>query len=654
MTAIALTPIAAQRLHFLTQTPTATLWVPETIRASLGQLADRPNLMAYSGSLSDHLASLWNSQRSLVFGLATGAVVRLIAPLLQHKSTDPAIVVVDEAGQFVISLCGGHQGGADQLARLMALQIGATPVLTGSANNLELSGIDVLGRPFGWQKGTGDWTGVSAAIARQLPVQVIQEAGTPLWQANLPAHHPFSFGFPEVPAPTPDPAPAPQARIWISPILRQFAPDAELPKVQWHPRVLWVGIGCERGTAQALIEQAVQQVLRAHHLAAAAIAGIATIDLKADEVGLVEFCRDRQLPLRCFPADVLNEITVPHPSAVVAAEVGTASVAEAAAIVAATWPNDGDKLAGSRDESARRRDESARRRDESASLRVTKQIVRGEGLAGAVTIAIAEAATEYTGRTGNLWLVGTGPGSLAQMTPAAQTAIAQADVVIGYSLYIDLVRPLFRPGQIIEALPITQERQRAERAIALANWGLTVAVISSGDCGIYGMAGLVLEALRAQGWDGATPGVQVFPGITALQAAASRVGAPLMHDFCAISLSDLLTPWAMIETRLTAAAQADFVVALYNPKSQTRTAQIATARRIFLEHRDPQTPVALVKSAYRPDEQIHLTTLAELPIAAIDMLTTVLIGNQSTRLHHNWMITPRGYLGFTLEENSIA
>jgi cobalt-precorrin 5A hydrolase/precorrin-3B C17-methyltransferase len=232
------------------------------------------------------------------------------------------------------------------------------------------------------------------------------------------------------------------------------------------------------------------------------------------------------------------------------------------------------------------------------------------------------------------------------MTPAAQTAVAQADAVIGYSLYIDLIAPLLRPGQIVEALPITQERQRAERAIELAQWGLTVAVISSGDCGIYGMAGLVLEELRRMSWDGKTPGVKVFPGITALQAAASRLGAPLMHDFCAISLSDLLTPWEVIEKRLIAAAQADFVTALYNPRSQTRTEQIATARAIFLKYRDPMTPVAIVRSAYRQDEQITLTTLEKLLETPIDMLTTVLIGNQSTRTHEDWMITPRGYLGF--------
>jgi cobalt-precorrin 5A hydrolase / precorrin-3B C17-methyltransferase len=681
--AIALTPNAVQCLQRLA--PILTLWVPETIGAGRAE-AGGPNLQTYAGSLSDHLSTLWSTQRGIVFCLATGAVVRLIAPLLQDKTTDPAIVVVDESGQFVISLCGGHQGGADQLARLIALQLGATPILTGASNGLGLPGIDLLGRPWGWQQGSGDWTGVSAAIARQLPVQVIQEAGSTLWQSHLPADHPFTFGFTEPAVPT---SPSPAARIWISPIQRRFAPEADLPKVQWHPRVLWVGIGCERGTSTALIAHAVQQVLQQNHLAAAAIAGIATIDRKADEVGLIEFSHDRQLPLRCFPATVLSTIPVPNPSAIVAAEVGTPSVAEAAALLAATYSHSrypahyelSDLSLLPIDPSTHPLIDPSTHSPIhpstpgvnavapyntttspftlhpspfSPALRIPKQIIRHPDYPGAVTIAIAQAEQEYTGRLGQLWLIGTGPGQLDQITPAAQTAIAQADVVIGYALYIDLVRPLFRPGQIIEALPITQERQRADRAIELAHWGLTVAVISSGDCGIYGMAGLVLEALRSQGWDGYTPNVQVFPGITALQAAASRVGAPLMHDFCAISLSDLLTPWEVIETRLTAAAQADFVVALYNPKSQTRTTQIATARRIFQQYRNPQTPVALVKSAYRPDEQIHLTTLEQLDCDRIDMLTTVLIGNQSTRFHQNWMITPRGYLGFTLEENSIA
>lgn len=619
--AIATTPQAVNCLKTLCEIG-VTLYIPESIAAYCPRSAQ---VQIYQGALKDQIASLWQTHRSLIFGLATGAVVRLIAPLLQDKATDPAVLVMDAAGQFVISLCGGHQGGADQLTRTIAQQLGATPILTGGANDLNLPGIDVLGIPFGWQKGTGDWTGVSAAIARQEPIQVMQEAGLSLWQQHLPNGHSFYFQEQAEEKPL-----KPGARIWISPIQRQFSAEADFPKVQWHPRVLWVGVGCERGTSRQLIESAIRQVCRAAHLAEASIAGIATIDIKADEQGILELCDDRQWALRCFPAELLKAIEVPTPSEVVNAEVGTPSVAEAAALLAATPTASSAPHLSS----------------PTPYLRVAKKIIREEGQPGAVTIAIAQSEQEYTGRTGQLWLVGIGPGQLNQITPAAKSAIVQADVLIGYGLYIDLIRPLLRPGQIVETLPITQERQRAERAIELAQWGLTVAVISSGDCGIYGMAGLVMEQLRAANWDGTTPGVQVFPGITALQAVASRVGAPLMHDFCAISLSDLLTPWTVIEQRLAAAAQADFVTALYNPRSQTRTHQITTAQEIFLKYRDPETPVAVVRSVYRPDEQIMLTTLGELHNAPIDMLTTVLIGNQSTRTHENWMITPRGYLGF--------
>jgi cobalt-precorrin 5A hydrolase/precorrin-3B C17-methyltransferase len=618
LAAITTTWAGVQRLQPLWETGSVKLWIPETLAESLQNAGVHvPALQVYEGSLREYIAQHWQHHRGLVFYLATGAVIRLIAPLLQDKTTDPAIVVV--TADHVISLCGGHQGGADTLTQAIALQLNAMPILTGGANDLHLSGIDVLGKPFGWQRGSGDWTGVSAAVARQQPVQVIQEAGSTLWQAHLPPNHTFCFGFPELPSSTD--VPAPQGRIWISPIQRSFSAEADFPKVQWHPRVLWVGIGCERGTSRSLLETAIQQVCQANHLAEAAIAGIATIDLKADETGILELCQARHWPLRCFSAEQLRQISVPTPSSIVEAEVGTPSVSEAAALLA-----------------------SQSSEQQPSQLRVHKQIVRQPDQPGAVTVAIAQAAQEYTGRLGKLWLVGIGPGELTQITPAAQTAINQADAVVGYGLYVDLIRPLLRPGQIVEALPITQERQRAERAIELANWGLTVAVISSGDCGIYGMAGLVMEQLQVSGWDGKTPVVEVFPGITALQAAAARVGAPLMHDFCAISLSDLLTPWTVIEQRLTAAAQADFVTALYNPRSQTRTQQIEIAQQIFAQHRPPDTPVAIVRSVYRPDEQLTLTTLQQMLDTPIDMLTVVLIGNRSTRNFANWMITPRGYL----------
>ncbi|HBE34458.1 MAG TPA: precorrin-3B C(17)-methyltransferase, partial [Cyanobacteria bacterium UBA11368] len=354
LAAIATTPTAAKRLLPLALAAGATLWIPESLAGVLeangGQDA-HPTIQVYAGSLKTHLATIWHQYQGFIFGLAAGAVVRLISPLLEDKSRDPAVVVVDEMGQFAISLCSGHQGGADRLARLVALQIGATPVLSGASVGLGLPAVDMLGVAFGWTKGEGNWTLVAAAIARGEPVEVIQEVGSTLWQKHLPKGHPFYFETAEEQV-TPGlqetrdlldsssritnyQLPITKARIWIGFTQRRFSPESELPKVQWHPRVLWVGIGCERGTSRELIETAIERVFQAHHLAMGAIAGIATIDIKASEAGLVELCCDRNWPLQTFPAEILRSIGVPTPSTVVEAEVGTKSVAEAAAIVAA-------------------------------------------------------------------------------------------------------------------------------------------------------------------------------------------------------------------------------------------------------------------------------------------------------------------------------
>ena len=331
LSAIATTSSGAKKLQPFCQASGATLWLPESLISVDGA-------QFYSEPLKSHIANLWHSQRALVFCLATRAVVRLIAPLLQHKSSDPAVVVIDEAGKFVISLCSGHQGGADKLSFAIAKVIGATPVLTSASSAAGLTAVDLLGVPFGWYKGEGDWTGVSSAIARGERVQVIQDAGSTLWR-KAASFGRSNFSFEE--------SPQTKAKIWITPYNSQQAGLSEttaqlqssanppLPQVQWHPRVLWVGIGCERGTSRQLIETAIAEVCRKHQLAEGAIAGIATIDIKADEVGILELCRDLQLPLQTFPSELLRTISVPNPSTIVDAEVGTPSVAEAAALSAA-------------------------------------------------------------------------------------------------------------------------------------------------------------------------------------------------------------------------------------------------------------------------------------------------------------------------------
>ncbi len=246
-------------------------------------------------------------------------------------------------------------------------------------------------------------------------------------------------------------------------------------------------------------------------------------------------------------------------------------------------------------------------------------------------------------KTGKIMLVGLGPGSHDYLTARARSAIAEADTVIGYATYIRLVKDLLDGKEVIKKA-MTEELDRALEAYERAKQGKKVALVSSGDAGVYGMAGPTFEVLFQAGW---TPDsgieVEIVPGASALNTCAALVGAPLTHDFCAISLSDLLTPWPTIARRLDAVAYADFVVALYNPKSGRRTRQIEEAQRIFLRHRDPQTPVAIVKSAYRPKQRIEFTTLEKMGEADIGMLTTVLIGNSNTFVKHGLMITPRGY-----------
>ena len=240
-------------------------------------------------------------------------------------------------------------------------------------------------------------------------------------------------------------------------------------------------------------------------------------------------------------------------------------------------------------------------------------------------------------------LVGIGPGNYSHMTKRACEAIAEADVVVGYVTYIKLVADLLEGKEVIRK-GMTEELDRAVDALAQANAGKKVALISSGDAGVYGMAGPTYEVLFQAGWTPETGvEVEVIPGASAINACASLVGAPLTHDFCSISLSDLLTPWPVIARRLDAVAAADFVIALYNPKSGRRTQQIVQAQKLLLRHRRPDTPVVVVKSAYRRREHIEFTTLDKMSECDIGMLSTVLIGNSLTFVRHGLMVTPRGY-----------
>ncbi|NBI27921.1 precorrin-3B C(17)-methyltransferase [Chengkuizengella marina] len=244
---------------------------------------------------------------------------------------------------------------------------------------------------------------------------------------------------------------------------------------------------------------------------------------------------------------------------------------------------------------------------------------------------------------GKLLVIGFGPGSFEHITKRAREAIQESDVIIGYNTYVDLIRDLLTNQEIVRT-GMTEEVSRAQEAVKQAETGKKVAVISSGDAGVYGMAGLIYEVLIEKGWN-ETEGVEVeiIPGISAINSCASLLGAPIMHDACTISLSDHLTPWELIEKRIDAAGSSDFVIALYNPRSGRRTRQIIEAQNILLKYRSPDTPVGLVKSAYREREFVQITTLEKMLEFDIGMLTTVIIGNSTTFLYDGKIITPRGY-----------
>ncbi|QEY32209.1 precorrin-3B C(17)-methyltransferase [Synechococcus sp. RSCCF101] len=554
------------------------------------------------------LAQHWQQASAFVIAGAVGAVTRLIAPHLSDKHNDPAVVVIDPAGRFAIPVLGGHRAGGESLCRAVAACLGGTAVSTGSSggegNGLPL---DCFGRDWGWRRGSGPWDQLMKRAAAGQDLTVRQEGGLDLWR-RLPSAVGESAGSDA------DGETGPAADLVIGAELNEGC--------RWHPPLLWIGVGCERDSSAGLIERAIDEALASANLAAAAVAGAASLDLKGDEAGLLHVLERRGWPLKLFPSSDLAAVAVPTPSAEVARAVGTASVAEASALLAA---------------------------GENARLPVSKRISRAAAPErGAVTVAIALASRQWAPQRGRLDCIGTGPGGLDQLTAAARTSLAEATAWVGYSLYLDLLEPLRRPDQLRVDGRLTEEQQRCDQALDLAGSGLRVALISSGDSGIYGMAGLALSRwLQRPEQD--RPSFRVQPGISAFQQAAARVGAPLMHDLCTISLSDRLTPWPRIRERLEAAAMGDFVVALYNPRSRDRDWQLQEALTILSRHRPATTPVLLARQLDREGESLAIHPLDSVPVEQVDMLTLVLVGNSSTSVREGVMLTPRGYPGAEIQ-----
>jgi len=554
------------------------------------------------GEIKETLLDHWREGETLLFIGAVGAVTRLIAPLLQGKEQDPAVLVLDPKGQWVIPLLGGHSSGAEQRARELAEMLQASAVLTGACATEQRLALDAFGESWGWRRGgsSAAWRELMQRQASAERSTVSQTCGAVDWQHQHPALERVTS--------------ASKAQLSIG--------ADNLSPCRWHPASLWLGVGCERDTSLELVQRAIRDVLDQAGLAEDALAGLASIDRKADEPALLALIQEKQWCFRTYDATDLASVAVPTPSEVVRAEMGTASVAEAAALLAA---------------------------GEGAALRQNKVIRHaGPGEQGAVTVAVAEARLPFAPSRGELHLIGSGPGDPSLLSGDARQALARCTAWVGYGLYLDLLEPLRQVHQVRLDGQLTREWDRCAKALSLAQQGARVALISSGDSGIYGMAGLALE-LWLQQPEQDRPTFQVHPGISALQLAAARAGAPLMHDFCTVSLSDRLTPWPVIEQRLRAAASGDFVVALYNPRSKGRDWQLARARELLLEQRDGDTPVLLARQLGRSDESQQLTNLNGLEPDHVDMLTVVLIGNSSSYARDGRMVTPRGYPGATLQ-----
>ena len=548
-----------------------------------------------------HARDLFAAGIPVIGVCAAGILVRAVAPLLADKRSEPPVISVSDDGSVIVPLLGGHRGG-NRLARRVSGALGGQAAVT-TAGDVAL-GVALDEPPQGWRLENPDAAkGAMAALLSGVGAEVSGEAADDAtWLAELPKGDGVAI------------------RASIKPVEGRQA-DA----LVFRPLRVTLGVGCARNCPPEELADLVSKVLVDANIAPLALAAIGTLDLKADEPAVLELSRQLGVPLRLFTAAELEAEAgrLENPSDVVFAEVGCHGVSEGAALA----------LSG-----ASGKLQSAKAKSVNATCAL--------GIASDVIVDLPGKAR------GKLSVVGIGPGQSTWRTPEASRLIADAEELVGYGLYIDLLGPL-AAGKKRTDFPLGGEEDRCRYALEQAGKGKNVALICSGDAGIYAMGALVFELLDrdadAHGVSDAARRAEVVsaPGVSALQAAAARAGAPLGHDFCAISLSDLLTPRADIERRIRAAAEGDFVIAFYNPVSRRRRTLLAHARDVLLQHRSADTPVMLASSLGRPEEFLRYRTLAQLEVDEVDMLTVVLIGSSHSRLAELGegprMYTPRGY-----------
>ena len=545
-----------------------------------------PDARRYDGPAGMALPQAFRECDAVVCFLAVGATVRLLAPLLKGKNSDPGVVCVDEALRFAVPVLGAHQGGGNALARQVAETLGAEPVITTASDAAGSVGLDEFGADLGFRVEPGsDLAAVGAAILSgdRVTFSFGQEWADQEWP--LPPLPPNVVR-------TDRPEPGVPAVVVTDQTI-----DLTERAVVYRPPSLLVGVGASRGAPAVEIGQLIDGTLAELGLSAESVRYIATADVKADEPGLLAAAAGRGWPVVTFPAGRLAAVPVPNPSEVVRRAVGTPSVAEAAVLI-----------------------------EPGATLLAAKRA------SAHATVAVARGRPR-----GRLAVIGIGPGARDLMTPRAVAELRRAAVVAGLDAYLEQVADLLRPGTRVLASGLGAEQERAAEAVAQARAGRAVALIGSGDAGVYAMGSPALEIA-----DDAID-VTVVPGVTAALAVAAVLGAPLGHDHVMISLSDLHTAWPMIERRITAAAEGDLVTCFYNPASARRTWQLRRALELLAAHRPPGTPVGWVRDASRPGQAASLSTLSEFDPGLADMHTLVIVGSSRTRVQAGRMVTPRDY-----------
>jgi len=577
----------------------------ETARAAASVLVDAEIHTAFEtpetahriDDVKAHLRALYMSGRPIVGVCAAGILIRLLAPVLEDKRNEPPVLALAEDGSAVVPLLGGHQG-ANELAERLAAALGVAPAIT-TAGDLRF-GVALDAPPTGWRlSNPNDYKGFMGAL---LAGEAVRREGAAPWldESALPF--------------------ADDGALTIR--VSDDRDQGDARRLVYNPQRLAVGIGCERNAEPEEVVDLVTQTLADAGLSDGAVAAVFSIDLKMDEPAVHAVAAALGVPVRFFDAARLETETprLQNPSEAVFREVGCHGVAEGAALAAA---------------------------GPEGELVVPKRKSRRATCAIACAPTPIDLATAGRPR-GRLSIVGIGPGDARFRTPDAEAAIRAASDLVGYRLYLDLLGPM-TAGKTSHGYELGEEETRVRAALDLAAAGRDVALISSGDAGIYAMGALVFELLdRSERADWRRIEVASAPGISALQSAAARIGAPLGHDFCAISLSDLMTPWAVIERRVRAAAEGDFVIAFYNPVSKRRVRQLGEARDILLSHRPAETPVVLARNLGRPGESVDVLALKDLSSDRVDMLTLVLVGSSETRRVNRgdggvWVYTPRGY-----------